>query len=82
MNIEYTPIYPVFPLCDVERPNYREDCYYFHSEQDMGAHIPYCRKEREYGYCPCSEDCKNYISKQEVSRIVANYVDEKKEENK
>lgn len=42
---------------------YRTDCVYYHVEQDMGAHVSCCCKEKCFGYCPCSPDCKNYIQK-------------------
>lgn len=52
---------------------YREDCYHHFVHQDMGAQIHCCAKEEGLGNCPCTMNCKNYISNEEVSRIIGEY---------
>ena len=39
---------------------HKKDCYYYHEEQDMGARIPTCVREKWLGECPC-EGCTKYI---------------------
>lgn len=45
----------------------RRDCYWYHCEHDMGASIDCCTAEKRLGECPCSDDCTNYISQNEVA---------------
>ncbi len=46
----------------------KRDCYWYHCEHDMGASIDYCTLCDNLWECPCSEDCKNYISNKKVTR--------------
>lgn len=57
--------------CGLEStPKYKEDCYFFHKEKDMGATIPTCDyHSKGLGFCPC-ENCKKYISKSAAYKIV------------
>ena len=52
-----TPARPFF--CNCEEKIERTDCAHYDEEQDMGAHIPYCRLYRRSGYCPCL-GCEKY----------------------
>lgn len=53
--------------CDSCRnDNIRRDCYWYHCEHQMGASIDCCTLANGLGDCPCSDDCKNYISTREV----------------
>lgn len=47
----------------------KTDCYYYHEEQDMGAHIPTCNRYCRLGYCPC-ESCDKYLSKKVLDKVV------------
>ena len=46
----------------------KRDCYWYHCEHDMGASIDCCTLNDNIGDCPCTDDCKNYISSSEVTR--------------
>ena len=50
----------------------REDCYFYYESQEMSAHVPNCSfdAQYEYGFCPCSENCKHYISKNEAHNLI------------
>ena len=53
----------------------REDCYFYYELQEMGAYVPNCSYDKyEYGYCPCNENCKHYISKTDVHKLVKTLV--------
>lgn len=58
-----------------ENEMYREDCYWFHEEHDMGARIPTCAKTKDYIIESCSKDCKNYISNTRVSELANKYLE-------
>lgn len=51
-------------------PEYRRDCFYFWEEQDMGARIPCCTLRSALGDCPCSPNCKDYISGSDAYKVV------------
>lgn len=55
---------------------HREDCYFYYESQEMGAHVPNCAYDEkyEYGFCPCNNDCKNYISKKEAYKLIKKIV--------
>lgn len=69
-------------MASLSKINYRKDCYFYHESQDMHAYVPNCcfDKNYAYGFCPCSENCENYISKSEVSKLVRDAVHRKKED--
>ena len=50
----------------------RKDCYFYYESQEMSAHVPNCSfdAQYEYGFCPCSENCKHYISKNEAHNLI------------
>lgn len=51
-------------------PKHKEDCFFFHSETDMGATIPTCSYYSQgLGFCPC-ENCKKYISNSNAYSII------------
>ena len=52
----------------------RRDCYFYHCEHQMGASIDCCTLMTGLGVCPCSEDCKTYISTYEAYKIIEKYV--------
>ena len=56
--------------------NYRTDCYFYCESQEMGAYVPNCGYDSkyEYGFCPCSENCKHYISRKEAYELIKNIV--------
>ena len=47
---------------------HKTDCYYYWEEQDMGARIPTCLREKWLGECPC-ENCDKYLSNKTIARI-------------
>ena len=60
--------------------DYKDDCYFYKEEHDMGARIPWCGYEVRCEFRPlneCPKDCPNYISKSEAFSIVSKYVKEK-----
>lgn len=64
----------MYGMCGCSYVNpYRADCYYHYEEHQMGATIDCCfKKGKCLGDCPC-EGCDSYISKAEVSKIIAEY---------
>lgn len=51
----------------------RTDCYFYYEAQDMNAYVPNCSAPvsgPEFGSCPCSDDCKYYISNREAREII------------
>lgn len=48
----------------------KKDCYFYYEDNDMGAKVPNCKKEIDYGSCPCSANCKHYITNKEVMELV------------
>lgn len=58
----------------IGRPARKTDCYFYHEEPGMGAHIPSCNYFSKLGYCPC-EECNKYISKSNIDGIVREFVD-------
>ena len=54
--------------------NIRRDCHWYHCEHQMGASIDCCTLRDSLGDCPCSEDCENYISNNEINNVVADYI--------
>lgn len=65
-------------LCDMQ-PMYRNDCYWYSEWHDMGATVPQCGKA-PMGVCPCIDGCMEFISRDDVRKMVAEY--QKKEGNK
>lgn len=53
------PVRPFFLSCNCEEKYERTDCVHYDEEQDMGAHIPFCRLYKRSGYCPCL-GCEKY----------------------
>lgn len=59
-----------------------KECYFYSEVQDMGAHIPTCRKQDHLGVCPC-DNCKSFLPMSKVDKIIKSYLDlDKKEEKK
>lgn len=70
-------ITPFFGTCGCfNQPKEKTDCYFYHEEQDMGAHIPTCNYHHKLGYCPC-ENCEKYIKRSDVFKIIKERVDNK-----
>lgn len=61
---------------DVSMQELREDCYFYYESKEMSATVPNCSYDSsyEYGYCPCNKECKQYISKREVHRLIKEFV--------
>lgn len=55
--------------CGCQPSPYKEECYFYSEEHDMGASIPCCSFRGGLGNCPC-ENCKSYLSEQAAYRIV------------
>lgn len=53
---------------------FREDCYFYYEEPDMGAHIPTCNYYKKLGYCPCNK-CDKFFDKSEVHSIIKEKVE-------
>ena len=54
---------------------FRTKCYWFNEYQDMNAIVPTCDYYKQYGSCPCSDECEHYISEQEVEKIIRKRVE-------
>ena len=54
----------------------REDCYFYYKSQEMSAYVPNCSYDSkyEYGFCPCDENCKHYISRKEAHELIKKIV--------
>jgi hypothetical protein len=50
------------------KSNIRTDCIHYHCEHDMGASIDCCTL-KGLGNCPCSNDCNEYVNKNEVYKV-------------
>ena len=63
---------------DVSMQELREDCYFYYESKEMSATVPNCSYTNyEYGFCPCSKECKYYISKAEVHKTIKEFVQSK-----
>jgi hypothetical protein len=55
--------------CD-KQPDYKQDCYFYSEDHDMGATIRCCTYSKiVYGECPC-KGCNYYLSKSDADKIV------------
>ena len=71
----YNSCSPLYCGCGVEVPKkYKEDCYFYYEEPDMGAHIPTCNYFGKLGFCPC-DGCKKHIKNQEIFKKAKEMVD-------
>ena len=60
---------------EFELSKYRDDCYFYGEEKDMGAIIRYCtREEIEWGHCPC-EKCDKFLSTRDADRIIRKHIE-------
>ena len=65
---EYIANYPIFStqMCQCrlaeDDKRVKEDCYWYDEEQDMGAHIPYCKCKGTFPLETCGE-CEQYHSR-------------------
>lgn len=62
----------------------RKDCFFYYGSQDMGATVPNCSYDMkyEYGFCPCSKSCENYIERTEAYELVKCFVQQRAMMNK
>jgi len=67
--------YPTYGCgLDFNQPKYKEDCYFYGEEKDMGAIIRYCsHSEIKWGCCPC-EGCDKYISNIEARKYIEDVI--------
>lgn len=67
--------YPAFCGCGIQMPKkYKEDCYFYCEEHQMGATIPYCSYHNGgLGYCPC-DNCDKFISRADVYKSAKDMV--------
>lgn len=58
--------------------NKRKDCYFYYESQEMSAYVPNCSYDSlyEYGFCPCYENCKHYISSREAHELIIKAVND------
>lgn len=50
--------------------DYKQDCFFFDEEIDMGALVHTCMRYKQYGYCPCKTCGELYVSRSTVMRRV------------
>lgn len=62
------------------RDKTRRDCHWYHCEHDMGASINCCTLREKLDDCPCTDDCKDYLSNAEADKAVMEYFKRKKQE--
>ena len=53
-------------------------CYFYSEVQDMGTHIPTCRKQDYLGLCPC-DNCKSFLPMSKADKIIKSYLDKREE---
>lgn len=63
-------------------PPHKADCFFYSTEQDMGATHSCCEYEwyalEKIGYIDeCPADCNKYIERKKVYKMIAKYVDRK-----
>ena len=58
--------------------NSRSECYWYCVIRDMNATIPQCRLAPSY-QCPCTEDCKKFITQREADDSLMEMLGIKKE---
>lgn len=67
------PAYQPFPYISCQasqsEDHFHEDCYWFSTEKDMNATIPYCAKSDEYSIVSCPKNCKYYISHERITEL-------------
>lgn len=61
-----------------EEPKIKKNCYHYTEWHDMGATIPCCSLQTRPGCTPC-ENCQDYISNSDVSKMVREMMDKRKE---
>ncbi len=49
--------------CQPQPSKFREDCYWYDEERDMGARIPFCKARDIYPLEKCYIDCMHYHNK-------------------
>lgn len=76
MNNQFFP-YPIDPYCiakiiakynpeeEARKENIMKNCAHIEYEQDMGAHIPFCKLDRQMCNMQCLGKCIDFL-KQEV----------------
>lgn len=52
--------------------DYKQDCFFFDEEIDMGAIVHTCKRYEQYGYCPC-QGCEGYRNRVDVFRAVVEH---------
>ena len=63
--------------CNFNEPKtYKQDCYFYEEMQDMNAHIPYCSYYDNMEPNDCNEQCKYYISKSNVFKLIKDKMEE------
>lgn len=60
-----------------EEPKIKTNCYHYTEWHDMGATIPCCSLQTNPGCTPC-ENCQDYISNRDVSKMVMEMTKKKK----
>lgn len=61
-----------------EQPTIRKDCIHYFCEKQMGANINCCAKGLYLGDCPCTPNCANYISLQELHETAEKIAENKR----
>lgn len=68
--------------CDInssKNNSFQTNCYYYHEEQHMNAHIPCCSVNGQYDPRNCNEQCPNYITRKQVDQLVKEHLATRKE---
>ena len=71
---EYYTRESTFCGCGINDKNpYKDDCYFYHEENQMGAIIKCCSLHGGLGNCPC-ENCDKHLSRHDAFDIVMEYM--------
>ena len=54
---------------------YRTDCHFYQDVKESNARIPTCGYRRVLGHCPCSPQCRKYISEADADALIRAHVD-------
>ena len=58
--------------------DYKEDCYFYNEEHDMGARVPWCGYDRAFKMLnECPENCGHYIPKKNVHGLVRDLLEKR-----
>ncbi len=68
--------------CGIEKNDtIRRDCHFYHEERWMEGRIDCCTRQEGIGVCPCTPDCADYISQDEINNAIETYIRQRNQKN-